>query len=330
MSHLIRSRSILLLALVAACGPAAAPTIEPTSAPTATAAATAAIGSQTPAPPTPAASPQPSATPEATQTAIETDPPRVPDPGLWAQNPPTPFLMSAAVQPYVATLNIRKRPSTSAAIVGTVDHDNILRVSSAPIQADGYIWYFGTVVSATGSLPALPKELLLSGEPTQGWFAAGKGDVNGFQEYVLVVDSRCPDTVNLAHVVAMLGAERLACFGNRSITLEGTFGCQGCMSEIYGYYEPDWLTNPNRMDLLWKEWMESGALRLRFPPKLEPPPEGVRVSVQGRFANSAADDCAIATAYPWAADQLAYHDYGAVVSRALCRQEFVVEAFDVL
>lgn len=326
MSALRGLGPLVLIMVVTACGSSVAPTSAPPSA------ATAPVGSPTTGPamfsPTPA--PQPSATPEATQTAIETDPPRVPDPGLWVQNPPTPLLMNAAVQPHVASLNVRKRPSTSAGIVGTVDQNDILRVGSAPIQADGYIWYFGTVISANGSLPALPKELLLSGEPTQGWFAAGKGDVNGFQEYVLVVDSRCPDTVNLAHVVAMLGAERLACFGNRSITLEGTFGCQGCMSEIYGYYEPDWLTNPNRMDLLWKEWMESGALRLRFPPKLEPPPEGVRVSVQGRFANSAADDCAIATAYPWAADQFAYHDYGTVVSRALCRQEFVVEAFDVL
>lgn len=290
------------------------------------------IGSPAPSPTivSPAATPLPSVTPQATQPAIETDPPRVPDPGLWAQKPPTPLLMNAAVQPHVASLNVRKRPSTSAAIVGTIDQDNILRVGSAPIQADGYIWYFGTVISANGSLPALPKESLLSGEPTQGWFAAGKGDRDGFQEFVLVVDPRCPDTVNLAHVVAMLGAERLACFGNRSITLEGTFGCQGCIAEIFGYYEPDWLANPNRTDYLWKEWMESGALRLRFPPGLEPPPQGVRVRVQGRFANSASDDCAIATAYSWAADQLAFHDYGAVVSRELCRQEFVVEAFDAL
>jgi len=315
---------VCLLALITACAGPAAPVASPTP-PTA---------SPMPTFQATAATVQPTATASVSSPVPTTEPTlepeRTPEPidGGWAQNPPTPLLMNAAVRVRISELNVRELPSTSARRVGTLTPENILVVRSLPFEADGYIWYSGVVVSATGELPPLPHHLLGVGDAISGWFAATKGSI----AYVARVEPRCPAVVDLRNVAAMLPAERLDCFGDRPIELEGTFGCAGCSVEISGKYEPSWLTYP-APDLLWEQPMEDPEpIRLRFRPSgPDLPAQGSIIRVRGHFGDDAALQCSLATFYPWDrfADDPPLHEVAAVVARRLCRQEFVVDSYEV-
>jgi hypothetical protein len=238
--------------------------------------------------------------------------------------------MSAAVQALVPQLNLRTRPWLGAKILGVVTPNDILLVHSSPFEADGYVWYAGVVVSAIGELSPLPADPRPAvGEPLSGWFAATKGNV----AYVARLKPRCPTSVDLLTVAAMLGAERLACFGERSIELEGTFGCSGCSVELTGTYEPAWLAYP-LPDILWNDPTEGlGTIAIRFSPAgPDRPPQGAIVRVRGHFRDDAAAECSLAIPYPWelSFDEPSSHDLPAIVARQLCRQEFVVDSYDVL
>jgi hypothetical protein len=237
--------------------------------------------------------------------------------------------MNAAVRVLVPELNVRERPSVGAKIIGVIAPDNILVVSGAsPFEADGYTWYHGRVVSATGTLPPLSHGFLFGvGDAISGWFAATKGST----DYVARLEARCPDTVDLEKVAAMLPAERLACFGDASIELEGTVGCDGCTIHIFGEYKPSWLSNPNAVDdLLWDVPMDGTSLMLRFPPTIADQLQGGEIiRVQGHFDDSRASRCSFSLAYPWG-DAFRYHPVSDAVARHLCRQEFVVESYDRL
>lgn len=276
----------------------------------------------------PPASPIP--TFQATATTSPDGAPQQPFEMGWAQSPPTPLLMNAAVRVLVAELNVRERPSLSARQVGSVTPENILVVDRLPpFEADGYIWYSGVVVSATGELPPLPGQLFGAGEPTSRWFAAMKGST----AYVASVEPRCPTVVDLRSVASMLPAERLACFDDRSIELEGTFGCSGCLVEISGRYEPSWLAYP-RPDLLWADAMEDPRpVPLRFRPSgPDLPAQGSIIRVRGHFRDDAATQCSLATFYPWdlVLSDPPVHDVPAVVARQLCQQELVVDSYEVI
>jgi len=233
--------------------------------------------------------------------------------------------MRTAIRVAVDELNVRARPTTSARVVGTVSRGNILIVGGAPVESDGYVWYSGRIIAVSGDLPALPKPILSAGEPVSGWFAAFKGDT----PHVALIDARCPSVIDLRNVAAMLPAERLACFGDRAIVLEGTIGCEPCTIHIFGDYE--WLYNPNAVDtLLWDDWMEGANLMLRFPPDGPNPPNAGRIiRVRGHFDDSASADCSLGEAYPWG-DAFTFERIGPSVARQLCRQEFVVEREEVL
>ena len=274
----------------------------------------------------------PSASPAPTLIAVETSQPATAEPGdsAWAQHPPMPLLMSAAVRVAIPQLNVRERPTMSARTVGTLTPDNVLFIDAAsPVEADGYIWYSGRVVSGTGEVPPLSEEPDGAGEIIAGWFAATRGAT----AYVTLVAPRCPDVVSLASVQAMLAAERLACFGDQSIELEGTFGCLGCSVEITGRYEPAWLAYP-RPDLLWGDWMEDlHPLRIRFSPAgVAPPEHGSIIRVRGHFGDDVAAQCSVATFYPWERmdDEPAIHGVADVVAQEWCRQEFIVESYQVV
>ena len=251
-----------------------------------------------------------------------------PTPSSWAQDPPRPLLVDAAVRVVVDELNARARPSTSARLVGAVVRGNILVFRGAPIEADGYIWYRGWLAGERlGDVPPPPRPILDVGDPLGGWFATSRGAI----AYVTPIEPRCPDVIDFANVVAMLGAERLTCFDDRSIEVQGTYGCFGCTTHIFGAYKPDWLTNPNSVEqFLWDVPMEDMGLLLRFPPDGFPKPQGGDIlRVQGHFRDEAAERCSIALAYPWA-DGFEFHPVGPSVARQLCRQEFVVDRYDVL
>ncbi len=84
-------------------------------------------------------------------------------------------------------------------------------------------------------------------------------------------------------------------------------------------------------DLIWIEPMEGEALRIKFPPTgSDAPAIGSIIRVRGHFRDDAATRCAISTIYPWVDDPEAVHDVPAVVARLLCRQEFVVDSYEVI
>ena len=315
-----RSDAIGLVAVAVAsiaCSPSPASTTNP---------ATVGPSPATSATPSPMPSPSATAEPEPTEPATATP---GPSRGSWAQSPPTPLLMNAAVRVLVPELNLRERPGLGATIRGPVTRNDILLVHSPPFEADGYVWYAGITVSV-GKLPPLPADPRPAvGEPLSGWFAATKGDV----AYVSRLEPRCPTNVDLLTVAAMLEAERLACFGERSIELEGTFGCPGCSVELTGTYEPAWLAYPNP-DILWNDPRKgSGTIAIKFSPTgPDHPPQGAIVRVRGHFRDVASSDCALAIPYPWELSlaEPPSHDLPAIVARQLCRQQFVVDSYDVL
>lgn len=318
-------RSILTASLVIAVGACSA------SPPSTSTPATGPVVTPSPASFSAAPPSTPEPTVQATQPVDSTLEPAStprPDPAMqWAQDPPTPLLMGTAVRVVVDELNVRARPTTAARRVGTFSSGNVVVVGGPPVESEGYVWYSGTIVSVAGDLPALPHRILGSGEPVSGWFAAFMGET----PYVALVDARCPSVIDFRNVSAMLPAERLACFGDRSIVLEGTIGCEPCTIHIFGEYEPDWLTNPNAVDnLLWDSWMEGATLKLRFPPDGPSPPRAGRIiRVRGHFGDSASATCSLREAYPWG-DAFTFERVGSSVARKLCRHEFVVERVEVL
>jgi hypothetical protein len=241
---------------------------------------------------------------------------------------PETVLVNSAVRVAVPELNVRERPSLASKKLGVVTPDNVMFLSgSAPVIADGYVWYSGGVVSATGKLPPL-LEYLGDGEPLHGWIAVAKGAT----QFVERLAPRCPSTIDLLNVSAMLGAERLACFGSNTIVLEGVFGCNGCGGQEPGTFEPAWLASPLTFAFLSVDPSKgTGHIVLRFPPAGPPEPAVASIiRVRGHFDDERASDCAIALPVPAASFETDLAPMDPAVARVLCRQEFVVESYEII
>ena len=162
-------------------------------------------------------------------------------------------------------------------------------------------------------------------DPTIGWFAARKGAV----QYVEPTTSRCPAEVDLENLGAMVPAERLDCFGGRTIEFDGTYsyGCPTC--EYFGRYEPAWLASPNVWNRVAETGTGAGFLNVRFPPGLEHPEDGSIIRVKGHFDDPLSADCSI-TLVPWDYRVMVPHVVPGSIASLWCRQMFVVESYDVL
>ena len=314
MANACRQLSAIGIALIlGACSPAASPSGESESLrPSDIVAASPSLMSS----PLPAASPIPSATEGAEETG---EPPQ----RGWAVDPPKPLLMGSAVRVLVDDLNVRYRPSTSARRIGVVGKDQVLLVSmiSPPVEADGYIWYYG--VGPLNELPPLPQDPYAGIDQFGGWFAA----LAGSTPYVEAVDPRCPLEWDVEMLGAMLPAERLACFRSDVLAFEGDLlPPPGVPPEIFGEFRPRWLADPNIVNFV----VERGpgdqrlGLNLRFPPSLERPANGP-ILVRGHFDDPHAGDCAVALDPPWG--NFNPTPVPDAVARLWCRQMFVVDRF---
>jgi hypothetical protein len=267
------------------------------------------------------ASPSNAATsPSPTQQPLPTLPPEAPSVPETQS-----LLLGAAVRVDVAELNVRELPSQDARRVGTVTPDNVIVVSNdPPIEADGYTWYNGTVVSANGTLPALGTDFRGDAE-LGGWFAAARGTT----EYVRFVAPRCPDVIDLRTVSGMLPAETLACFGDRSLVLEGTVGWGEVSGYFVGEFSPGWLADPFNGALLTSDLRSEtrGLIVLHFPPEgPAQPPDGSVIEVRGHFNDHRAERCEIAA---WWDDRETFVPYDPAVAELLCRQRFVVDSHEI-
>jgi len=285
-----RRPSLALLATALVCIACTAPAAQESQAPSDTAATTASASASATAIPTPSATSEPSATPAPTP-AFET-----PDDIL----PP-----NSIVAVIVDELQLRGGPGLSHAVVGTASAGERFFVFDVfgPVVADGLDWY----------------RLTTAGDSVL-WAASG----SGADRFLEVVPPDCPAAEpDLATLINMLNEwDRLACFGDRSLTLEGTFGCGICDSAIPGVYEPFWLASPLGASFLWADFQAGvGPLPVRAPPDFELPALGSIVRVIGHFSDPASTSCSITTGDPLLVD--------AMTAELYCREQFVVDAMEV-
>jgi hypothetical protein len=120
----------------------------------------------------------------------------------------------------------------------------------------------------------------------------------------------------------------LACFGDRPLTVEGTYGCAGCGGTFVGDFEPMWLAYPLTGHLLWGDYESRGLLvEMRVAPDsgIEPPAQGSIVRVTGHFSDPRSTTCSMTTFVGERASPVDPR-----TAELYCRERFVVDTFEVL
>ena len=296
--------ALLLSVVVAGC---ATPSAQETQAASNPATATPSAAASASGMPTPSSTPMPTAT---------SDPTGTPAPVLAFQAPDGFLPPNSIVTVVVDQLQLRTEPGLAASVQGTAVRGERFSVAAyfGPVVRDGIDWY-RLWPATVGDLDA--------------WAAAGSGE----DRYVEVVAPECPegqpDLATLSNMTS--GWDRLACFGDRPLTIEGTFGCPGgCGGTTGGDFEPFWLAFPFTFNLLWVNApADPGAgsgLELRFSPDSTlPPAEGSIVRLTGHFSDPASTTCRMST---FDGEQATPVD--SRTAELSCRERFVVDAFEVI
>ncbi len=194
-----------------------------------------------------------------------------------------------------------------------------------PVEADGYTWFmFVRFKGLRDSLPALPALAPNPEGDLTGWIAVGGAS----DAFVAALPARCPTTLDLASIEGMLPGEQLVCLGSRALTLEGTYGCDGCGGTNPGEYVPQWLAYPESWDFLSVSVQDGpGSFALRFPPDVPRPPAASVIRVRGHFDDARAATCSISVS---SSDDGPLGSLPADQASLYCRQQFVVTDYDVL
>jgi hypothetical protein len=228
------------------------------------------------------------------------------------------FVMRVAI----SDLNVRGKPSRSAPSSGKAPKGGLFLVYDWPVTADGFTWYFGVTLltNSAGTLPPLPTPISTDyDEVLTGWMATGTED----SPFLVPLAPRCPTTVDLTDVAAMLSSERISCFGSSSITLEGTFGCDQCDGETPGTFEPAWLAGYLEFDLLTGTAPEGLPVALHLAPGGPArPADGATIRVRGHYVDPRSSTCTITL------------DGGVKIAAAAakqwCQGRFVVDSYEVI
>lgn len=269
------------------------------------------------------ASPSPSATPTtAPATPSPTlEPTPVPSQALGFQAPDGILPPNSIVVVAVDGLQLRAEPGLSAAVTGAAVAGDRFKVQGwfGPVERDGLQWYrLGP--ATVGDLDA--------------WAAAG----SGADRYLEVVPPSCPSGDPDLATVINVGNEwdRLACFGDRSLTLEGTFSCGVCDGTMAGDFEPFWLAWPLGGSFVWVEYPTGtgpdyregiGPLTMRTPEDsgVELPVPGSIVRLTGHFSDPASTTCTVVT---FIGEQATPVDQR--TAELYCREQFVIDALEVI
>jgi hypothetical protein len=153
------------------------------------------------------------------------------------------------------------------------------------------------------------------------------------ESYLALAPAVCPiGEADITTLYALTPWERLACLGDRQITVEGTYGCGECGGEALGTFTPEWLAHPIDVDVLRPPLAQPVSvvenLVLRTPPELPqvlPEGAGSILRVTGHFNDARSVDCVVAPGEPGqerVANDLAAEWY--------CREQFVVDAWEVI
>ena len=281
-----------------------------------------AILSESPPPTTTTPSSQLPPTADAPRTPVlpTAEPPRtpLPYPSTW---------LNTALRVTADELVLRQVPSTGGAAVATAGRDFILvSDSSLLVEAEGSGWYHVTIFAEVPLVQELPHDY------REAFGASGWVAVRGVEGSVAVpVEPRCPDATDIVDVVAMLESERLACFGARTVEIEGIFDCNGCENTVEGMYAPTWLAGRSTA-FLRAEAAAGRGLELHLQPgEAGWPPTGSSVRFRGHFDDPQAKTCELSVQTPDFGDPestISPVDLESV--RVLCRQAFVVESYEVL
>jgi hypothetical protein len=273
---------------------------------------------------TPAPAASPTAAPAVTTTASPASPPSSPA-ARPTLTPDAPYVPEVAVRIDVDNLRMRQGPSTSSRILGSLDHGDVLVLEGWPETNEGYVWYFATRVATDGAVHDL-SGFRSDASPLSGFVAVRKGSV----DYVVLLPPRCPTTPDLVSLSGMLTSERLACFGGRTLKVEGVFGCYICgLGAQPGSFEPGWLAGPNLNYLLVDSRGGGVPLQLHFSPSGPPRPvDGSIIRVRGHFDDPAALSCVVRLPKRVDGDPLYRVDPALAIGH--CRQAFVVESYEIL
>jgi len=250
------------------------------------------------------ASARPSASPTPTESSAS-EPTGTPAPSLDYEAPEGILPPGSRVVVVVDLLQLRDKPGIDGPVVGTAPLGaQYFAIFPGPMQVDGISW--ARLLALEGGYSA--------------WAASG----SGADRYLELVPPECPSAdPDLATLATMLAWDRLACFGNRSLTIEGTYGCPVCGGDHLGSYEPPWLAHPEALNQLWVEYPPISSVEIYLPPDsgLTFPKLGSVMRVTGHFSDPVSTSCSITTGDPLLVD--------ATAAELHCREHFVVDAMEV-
>ncbi len=225
-------------------------------------------------------------------------------------------------------IRIREEPSTSAQIVATMAAGDAVYVeatiNAGPVSADGYDWYR---VAYAGGEDIWPWQDVIPPEATTyvtGWMAAGSAT----ERFVKLADVVCPSEPIRLSVLAfeLTYWGRLVCLRDTPITIEGTFGCDGCGGATPGA-SPTWLADLTQHAPIAGRYRYYPFVRVAVPPDLTAPADRDIVRATLHVDDPAAAGCSY-TPDPGSSPPPLLVDAAAV--EILCREQLVLESFEVI
>ncbi len=286
-------------------------------------------GSSAVQPTEPAASVSPSAAPTP-PPAVTTQPSESPIPSPtgsaapYAGLPAVPAALRVDRFAQVVTndLAVRSRPSVGSDSVILDHHLGVgdrLFLGAGPIQASGYTWYAAQAVGPYRDEPF-------------GWVASAS---RGGEPWLVGLDLACPSPpVTIEQLAAMFDLERVACFGDTSLSFEAYAWSMLLADLPMGWWgTPAWL-NP----LVHTRFVEGGfghQMAVVYDPRANiaetadeyvgdyPPGNGIRYRITGHFDDPGSASCRGGGTDPVTGSR---YENPPELMRLLCRAEFVVTA----
>ena len=264
-------------------------------------------GTPTPSASTITASPSLTADASAVASEVASTAPSAAPASAAATAPAEPVVIQTdrLIEVIVSDLIVRSAPgvdpAASTILAGRLTTADRAYVVAGPVDADGYAWYqVGPLLRADDSRAPF------------GWIAAASREG---EAWVRHIEPPCPAAIELAGVLDLQPLERLACYGDQSLTLSASQGTCGAGGGPW-VWEPSWLGLIGGCALAIDD---TNALVMRVPPGVPGPDGSVPLTVTGHFDDPAASGCTVTTADP------AFPAPGPDEAVLICRTEFVVE-----
>jgi hypothetical protein len=290
--------------------------------------------SPTPTPPAPELSPSetPNVTPTPVPVAEPTATPESNAPAV-ADLPPGILPPESLVRVALDGVRMREEPSTDAPVVAKLAAGEIVHLTwfgSGVRDEEGHLWYAAQYVPGYDGWPVRPPQ---QSEPDSGYRNGYVALGTPEQPFFELVEPRCPGgEPDLAALLRITDWERLACYGDRSLTLQGTIGCPGCGPAISpGRWQPEWLASPGQLSMIYPSVAAFNyfdpVLALNFNPDSagESPPGGTIIRLTGHYDDPQARNCEMA---PGEGDYVVQVD--PALAELWCRLRFVVERYEVI